>query len=96
MLTIKRTPLYESHKELGANIVPFAGYEMPLVYTTMIDEHMAVRNVAGLFDVSHMGEISIHGRDAILFTNYLITTKQPTCRTGILSIPPYAMKMVEK
>jgi len=88
MLTMKRTPIYESHKELGANIVPFAGYEMPLVYSTMIDEHMAVRNVAGLFDVSHMGEISIHGRDAILFTNYLITNQTTDMQNGDIKYSP--------
>lgn len=88
MLTLKRTPLYETHKELGANIVPFAGYEMPLVYTTMIDEHMAVRNSAGLFDVSHMGEISISGRDAILFTNFLITNQTTDMQIGDIKYSP--------
>lgn len=88
MLTLKRTPLYESHKELGANIVPFAGYEMPLVYSTMIDEHMAVRNTAGIFDVSHMGEISIKGRDAIAFTNYLITNQTTDMQDGDIKYSP--------
>jgi len=88
MLTLKRTPLYEAHKELGANIVPFAGYEMPLVYTTMIDEHMAVRTVAGLFDVSHMGEISISGRDAVLFTNFIITNQTTDMQNGDIKYSP--------
>jgi len=55
-LGLKRTSLYEVHKTLGAKLVEFAGFEMPLQYSGIIDEHMAVRTSAGMFDVSHMGE----------------------------------------
>lgn len=51
---MKRTPLYEKHKKLGAKLVDFAGFEMPIQYAGIIKEHEAVRNSAGLFDVSHM------------------------------------------
>jgi aminomethyltransferase len=58
---LRRTPLYEHHVELGARMVPFAGWEMPVQYEGVIREHLAVREDAGAFDVSHMGEIEIEG-----------------------------------
>ncbi len=62
---LKRTPLYARHQALGARIVPFAGFEMPVEYSGITEEHNAVRTRAGLFDVSHMGEIEIAGKDAL-------------------------------
>ena len=62
---LKRTPLHAQHLALGARMVPFGGWEMPVEYSGIVDEHMAVRTRAGLFDVSHMGEIEIAGRDAL-------------------------------
>jgi glycine hydroxymethyltransferase len=64
---LKRTALYESHKSLGGRMVPFAGWEMPVQYTGIYEEHMATRNAAGLFDVSHMGVYEVRGRDAASF-----------------------------
>ncbi len=61
----KKTPLYELHKELGAKLVDFAGFAMPIKYTSEVEEHMAVRSTCGLFDVSHMGELSFSGEGAI-------------------------------
>ncbi len=58
---LRRTPLYEHHVELGARMVPFAGWEMPVQYEGVIPEHVAVREDAGAFDVSHMGEIEVEG-----------------------------------
>ena len=58
---MKRTPLYGAHRRAGAKMVEFAGWEMPVQYSGVIDEHVAVRTRAGLFDVSHMGEIVIRG-----------------------------------
>jgi glycine cleavage system T protein (aminomethyltransferase) len=58
---LKRTPLYDEHVAAGGRIVPFAGFEMPVQYTSIVEEHTAVRTRAGLFDVSHMGEITIRG-----------------------------------
>lgn len=67
------TPLYDVHKEAGAKLIDFGGWMMPVQYTSILDEHMAVRNRAGIFDVSHMGEISIEGSDAESFLQRLIT-----------------------
>jgi glycine hydroxymethyltransferase len=64
---LKRTPLYETHKALGAKLIPFAGWEMPVWYTSVLEEHLATRQAAGLFDVSHMGVYEIAGRDAASF-----------------------------
>ncbi|RLF27382.1 MAG: glycine cleavage system aminomethyltransferase GcvT, partial [Thermoplasmata archaeon] len=59
-----KTPLYRIHRELGARFTEFAGYEMPLQFSTIKEEHIAVRTNVGLFDVSHMGNIWIRGKDA--------------------------------
>jgi aminomethyltransferase len=69
----KRTPLYEEHQRLGARIVPFAGWEMPIQYAGISAEHQAVRERAGLFDVSHMGELELEGPDALALVNRLVT-----------------------
>src|SRR5918912_4203424 len=61
MQTLLRTPLYDRHVALGARMVPFAGWEMPVQYEGVIAEHRAVRNDAGVFDVSHMGELEVEG-----------------------------------
>jgi aminomethyltransferase len=71
---LKRTPLYDIHAALGAKLVPFAGFEMPVQYPTGITaEHRAVRERAGLFDVSHMGEFIVRGPGAAEFVNYVTT-----------------------
>lgn len=62
---MKRTSLYDVHHALGAKIVPFAGYEMPLKYSNIIDEHKAVRSNCGMFDVSHMGQFIVKGKEAL-------------------------------
>src|SRR6185312_9923888 len=64
MQTLRRTPLYDRHVALGARMVPFAGWEMPVQYDGVIPEHKAVRRNAGVFDVSHMGEVEIEGPTA--------------------------------
>lgn len=61
MQTLRRTPLHERHAGLGARLVPFAGWEMPVQYTSIADEHTAVRTGAGVFDVSHMGQLELTG-----------------------------------
>lgn len=68
---LRRTPLYERHRAAGARIVEFAGWEMPVQYSGVIDEHRAVRGAAGLFDVSHMGELRIVGPGAEALVQYL-------------------------
>jgi aminomethyltransferase len=77
MSDLKKTPLYAEHVALGAKLVPFAGYEMPVQYPSGIRaEHLAVRDSAGLFDVSHMGEFLVTGPDALEFVSY-VTTNDP-------------------
>ena len=61
MQTLLRTPLYDRHVALGARLVPFAGWEMPVQYEGVIPEHRAVRTDCGVFDVSHMGELEVEG-----------------------------------
>jgi aminomethyltransferase len=68
---LKRTPLYPVHKELGARMVDFGGWEMPVEYSGIRDEHRAVRERAGLFDVSHMGEFDVEGEGALAFLQRL-------------------------
>ncbi len=75
MEELKRTPLYNWHKEHGAKLVPFGGYEMPLYYSSIIKEHKAVRASVGMFDVSHMGEVVIEGGGALDFVDYLLPAK---------------------
>jgi aminomethyltransferase len=70
---LRRTSLYEEHVALGGRIVPFAGWEMPVQYTGIVDEHQAVRTAAGLFDVSHMGELRLRGEHAAHVVDYLVT-----------------------
>ena len=62
---MKRTPLYQAHVEAGARMVAFGGWDMPVQYTGIIEEHRTVRSAVGLFDVSHMGEFEVEGRDAV-------------------------------
>jgi aminomethyltransferase len=70
---LRRTPLFEEHRRLGARIVPFAGWEMPVQYQGIAAEHQAVRTSAGLFDVSHMGELELSGEHALAVVNYHVT-----------------------
>lgn len=72
-VTAKKTPLYGEHVKLGGNVVDYAGWFLPVQYTGLIPEHEAVRNAAGIFDVSHMGEITVKGKDAVAFVDYLMT-----------------------
>lgn len=78
----KKTPLYDVHVESKGKIVPFGGYLLPVQYQGVIAEHMAVREAAGLFDVSHMGEIMCEGKDAIANLNHLLTNDYTTMYDG--------------
>jgi aminomethyltransferase len=84
----KRTPLYGEHLRLGGKMVDFAGWDMPLQFDSIIREHNLVRNHAGLFDVSHMGEIEVEGRDAIAFSDYLVTNSVSTLKNGGIVYSP--------
>jgi len=70
---LKKTPLNSLHRDLGARMVPFGGWDMPVQYSGVIDEHLAVRNAAGLFDVSHMGEVFVEGANALALVQHLTT-----------------------
>ena len=69
----KKTCLYDKHVALGALISPFGGFDMPIQYTNIIDEHQAVRQHCGVFDVSHMGEVLVSGKDAERYVNHVFT-----------------------
>ncbi len=71
--SLRRTPLYDEHRALGARLVPFAGWEMPIQYQGISAEHLAVRERTGIFDVSHMGELEVRGAGAVAAVNRLIT-----------------------
>ena len=69
----KRTCLYDKHAALGALISPFGGFDMPIQYSGIVDEHQAVRRHCGVFDVSHMGEVTVRGKDAERYVNHIFT-----------------------
>src|SRR4029450_130726 len=68
-----KTPLYEEHVRLGARMVPFAGWLMPVQYTSIVEEHQAVPNNVGIFDISHMGQLIVEGSDARAWLNTMLT-----------------------
>jgi aminomethyltransferase len=85
---MKKTPLNQIHKELGAKMTDFGGWEMPVEYTGIIEEHKAVRNQAGLFDVSHMGEILISGENAAKSLQKIITNDLQKLEPGKIIYTP--------
>ncbi len=82
MTALLRTPLYDVHRALGARLVPFAGFEMPVQYRGILEEHAAVRERAGLFDVSHMGQLHLRGATAIADAERLLTCPVESLRIG--------------
>jgi aminomethyltransferase len=72
--TLRHTPLHACHLALNARMVPYAGYEMPVQYSSIIDEHRTVRGAVGLFDLSHMGEIHLSGPEALAFARYAVVS----------------------
>ncbi|GIW71754.1 MAG: aminomethyltransferase [Planctomycetota bacterium] len=79
---MRRTVLHEVHRTLGARLVPFAGFEMPLVYTGIREEHQAVREAAGLFDLGHMGRLVLRGRDRIQLLDWVATNRYQGLEPG--------------
>ncbi len=77
-----RTPLYDAHVALGARMVEFAGYAMPVQYASILDEHRTVRGAVGLFDLSHMGELHVGGPEALAFTRYAVISDPGTLEPG--------------
>src|SRR5689334_17669368 len=70
---LKRTPLFAAHQKLGGKLIEFGGWEMPVQYSSIVDEHLAVRRAGGLFDISHMGEVLVTGPAALEFLNHTLT-----------------------
>src|SRR6476660_3047900 len=83
MQTLLRTPLYDRHLALGARLVPFAGWEMPVQYEGVIPEHRAVRSDAGAFDVSHMGELTVEGAGARQFLQSVLSNDVERLEPGL-------------
>lgn len=79
---LKRTCLYDNHVALQAKMSPFAGFMMPIQYSTITDEHNAVRGKVGMFDVSHMGEIFVSGKDSLKFVNHIFTNDISAMTSG--------------
>ena len=80
--SLKRTPLYDAHVKAGARMVPFGGWEMPVQYTGVLDEHRTVRGAVGLFDVSHMGEFEVQGPQALAAVQRLTTNDAAALAVG--------------
>lgn len=80
-MELKRTPLFEAHRRWGARLIDFGGWEMPVQYSGIVDEHLCVRRAAGIFDISHMGEVEVSGAGAKDFLNQLLTND--AARLGI-------------
>jgi len=70
---LKRTPLFNAHQKLGGKLVEFGGWEMPVQYSSIMDEHLCVRRAAGIFDISHMGEVLVAGPQSEAFLNHILT-----------------------
>src|SRR3990170_6547513 len=79
---LHRTPLNASHRALGARMVDFGGWEMPVQYSGILEEHHAVRRAVGVFDVSHMGEIEIRGAGALNLVEHVTTNQASRLKPG--------------
>jgi aminomethyltransferase len=90
---LKRTPLYEVHRELGARLIDFGGWEMPVQYSGILEEHRAVRERVGLFDVSHMGELEFRGPDALAALQHLTSNDVAALSDGRIQ---YSAFLTEK
>ncbi|MBI4388220.1 MAG: glycine cleavage system aminomethyltransferase GcvT, partial [Candidatus Omnitrophica bacterium] len=92
MTQSKRLPLHDLHLKLGAKIGAFGEWEVPLYYSTVIEEHNAVRRGVGIFDISHMGEIFVEGPKARHFLNYLVTNQIEKLKPGRALYSPVCNK----
>src|SRR5262245_6866367 len=80
--SLRATPLNSTHRSLGARMVDFGGWDMPVQYSGIIDEHQSVRRSAGLFDVSHMGEIELRGPEAARLADFVTTNSVAKLKIG--------------
>ena len=92
---MKNTPFLEFHNAAGARMVDFAGFNMPVEYSGITEEHISVRNGVGVFDVSHMGEVEIHGKDALAFVQR-ITINDAARLTELTPDGLFGMIVLEK
>lgn len=83
---MKRTPLYDVHLKAGAKMIEFGGWEMPVQYTSVIDEHRATRCTAGLFDICHMGEFNIHGKGSLALLQKIMTRDLAAQKTNQMKL----------
>jgi len=81
-VALRHTPLHVAHRALGARLVPYAGYEMPVQYASIIEEHRTVRTAVGLFDLSHMGELQVGGPEALAFARYAVVSDPGALEPG--------------
>jgi aminomethyltransferase len=82
MAELKKTPLFPIYQEMGAKTIDFGGWDLPVQFNGILEEHAAVRNIAGLFDVSHMGEVEVKGNDALKLIQLLTTNDASKLETG--------------
>src|SRR3954453_2788769 len=82
MTELKRTPIFDHYKDYGAKTIDFGGWELPVQFSSIKAEHEAVRTKAGLFDVSHMGEVFVSGNDALAFLQGLVTNDVSKLKDG--------------
>src|ERR1700688_3566562 len=78
----RKTPLYDEHVKLGAKMVPFAGWLMPVQYTSIVEEHQAVRKNVGMFDISHMGQFIVSGNDVRIWLNTMLNNNIDKLEVG--------------
>jgi aminomethyltransferase len=88
MSTARQTPLYATHQQYGGKIVEFGGWLLPVQYSSILEEHRAVREKAGLFDVSHMGEVAVKGADALAYLQRLVTNDVSRIVDGQIQYTP--------
>ena len=91
---MKKTPLYEKHLELEGKVIDFGGWLLPVEYSGIIPEHEAVRTAAGLFDVSHMGEVIVTGRDAEKYIQKMVTNDISTMEDFQVYYTPRSLEKV--
>ena len=94
-MEMKRVPLNDLHEKWGAKMVPFAGYNMPVRYSSDIEEHMAVRKSVGVFDVSHMGEFTVKGPHALDLIQRVTSNDASKLVSSIPTSPKYSTRQVD-
>ena len=86
MITLQRTPLFDVYAKYGGKTIDFGGWELPVQFSSIKEEHEAVRTAAGLFDVSHMGEVEVKGVDSLAFLQRVVTNDVSTLKVGAHNI----------